>query len=168
VAGRHLFTHMADAEARIVLRNAFFPARRRVSTLHVPWCTYTDPELAHVGHSPESAAEAGMAVDSLTRSFAGVDRAVLEGETEGFARIHVRRGSDEILGATIVGPHAGELIGMVAVAMRAGAGLGTFSETILPYPTRAEVLRKIADDWQRSRLTPRIRWLLERWFAFRR
>ncbi len=168
VTGRHLFTHMADAEARIVLRNALFPGRRIASALHVPWCTYTDPELAHVGHTPETAAEAGIAVDSIDQPLDGVDRAVLEGEGEGFARVHVRRGGDEIVGATIVGAHAGEMIGVVALAMEAGAGLKTLSETILPYPTRAEALRRIAAEWQRSRLTPRVRWLFERWLALRR
>ncbi|MGH7558160.1 MAG: mercuric reductase [Gemmatimonadota bacterium] len=168
VAGRYLFTHMADAEARIVVRNALFPGRRKASALHVPWCTYTDPELAHVGHSPESAAGAGIDLDSIDRSFDGVDRAVLEGEGEGFARVHVRRGGNEIVGATVVGAHAGETIGLVALAMEAGVGLETLSETVFPYPTRAEALRGIANEWQRWRLTPRVRWLLERWFALRR
>ncbi|MGH7573236.1 MAG: FAD-containing oxidoreductase, partial [Gemmatimonadota bacterium] len=154
--------------ARIVVRNALFPGRRKASALHVPWCTYTDPELAHVGLTPESAAHAGIDVDSIDRSFDGVDRSVLEGEVEGFARIHVRSGGDEIVGATVVGAHAGETIGVVVLAMEAGLGLKSLSETIFPYPTRAEALRKIADEWQRSRLTPRVRGLLERWFALRR
>ncbi|MGH7564503.1 MAG: mercuric reductase [Gemmatimonadota bacterium] len=165
VAGRYLFTHMADAEARIVVRNALFPGRRKASALHVPWCTYTDPELAHVGHTAESAQRAGIDVDSIDRSFDGVDRSVLEGEGEGFARVHVKGGSDEIVGATVVGAHAGETIGLMALAMKAGVGLKTLSETILPYPTRAEALRKVANEWQRSRLTPRVTGLLERWFA---
>ncbi len=168
VAGRWLFTHMADAEARIVVRNALFPGRRKASALHAPWCTYTDPELAHVGHTPASAARAGIEMDSIERPFSAVDRSVLEGEDEGFARVHVRRGSDRIEGATVVGAHAGETIGVVALAMEAGVGLKILSETIFPYPTRIEALRKIADEWQRSRLTPGIGRLLERWFALRR
>jgi pyruvate/2-oxoglutarate dehydrogenase complex dihydrolipoamide dehydrogenase (E3) component len=168
VAGRHLFTHMADAEARIVIRNALFPWRRKASAVHVPWCTFTDPEVARVGHSAESAAEAGIAVDSFTWPLARVDRFVVEGEEGGFARVHLRRGSDEILGATAAGAHAGELIGLVAIAMRAGAGLGTLADTVFPYPTRSEALRGVANEWQRSRLTPRIRRLFEGWFRFRR
>lgn len=164
-AGRHLFTHMADAEARIVLRNALFPGRRKASALHVPWCTFTDPEVARVGHSSGSAAEAGIAVDSIVRPFARVDRFVVEGEEGGFARVHVRRGSDEIVGATVVGAHAGELIGLVAFAMRAGAGLGTLADTVFPYPTRSDALRGVAHEWQRSRLTPRVRRLFEGWFG---
>jgi pyruvate/2-oxoglutarate dehydrogenase complex dihydrolipoamide dehydrogenase (E3) component len=168
VAGRHLFTHMADAEARIVIRNALFPWRRKASAVHVPWCTFTDPEVARVGHSAESAAEAGIAVDSFTWPLARVDRFVVEGEEGGFARVHLRRGSDEILGATVAGAHAGELIGLVALAMRTGAGLGTLADTVFPYPTRSEALRGVANEWQRSRLTPRIRRLFEGWFRFRR
>jgi pyruvate/2-oxoglutarate dehydrogenase complex dihydrolipoamide dehydrogenase (E3) component len=168
VAGRHRFTHMADAEARIVLRNALFPGRRKASALHVPWCTFTDPEVARVGHSAESAAEAGIAVDSFTRPLARADRFVVEGEEPGFARVHVRRGGDEIVGATVAGSHAGELIGLVALAMRVGAGLGTLADTVFPYPTRSEALRGVANEWQRSRLTPRARRLLEGWFRIRR
>jgi len=168
VAGRHRFTHVADAEARIVLRNALFPGRRKASALHVPWCTFTDPEVARVGHSSESAARAGIAVDSFTRPLARVDRFVVEGEEGGFARVHVRRGSDEIVGATVVGSHAGELIGVVALAMRAGAGLGTLADTVFPYPTRSEALRGAANEWQRSRLTPMVRRLFEGWFRLRR
>lgn len=165
VAGRHLFTHMADAEARIVLRNALFPGRRKASALHVPWCTFTDPEVARVGHSTGSAAEAGITVDSFARPLARVDRFVVEGEEAGFARVHVRRGSDEIVGATVVGAHAGEMIGLVALAMKAGAGLATFGDTVFPYPTRSEALRGVAHEWQRSRLTPRVRRLFEGWFG---
>ncbi len=168
VAGRYQFTHMADAEARVVLRNAFFPGHRKASALHVPWCTYTDPELAHVGHSVESARQAGVEIDSFTQPLPGVDRFVLEGETDGFVRLHVRRGSDEIVGATIVGADAGELIGLVSFAMRSGTGLKVLSETIFPYPTRSDALRKVASEWQRSRLKPRVAWLLEKWFALLR
>ena len=168
VAGRYRFTHVADAEARVVLRNALFPGRRKVSALHIPWCTFTDPEVAQVGHSAESAAEAGIDVDSFTHPLARVDRFVVEGEEGGFARAHVRRGSDEIVGATVAGSHAGELIGLVALAMRAEAGLGTLADTVFPYPTRSEALRGVAHEWQRSRLTPRVRWLFEGWFRLRR
>jgi pyruvate/2-oxoglutarate dehydrogenase complex dihydrolipoamide dehydrogenase (E3) component len=168
VAGRHRFTHVADAEARIVLRNALFPGRRKASALHIPWCTFTDPEVARVGHSSGSAADAGIAVDSFTRPLTRIDRFVVEGEEGGFARVHVRRGSDEIVGATVVGSHAGELIGLVALAMTAGAGPGTLADTVFPYPTRSEALRGLANEWQRSRLTPRVRRLFEGWFRLRR
>ena len=105
---------------------------------------------------------------TIEREFRSLDRAVLEGEEAGFARLHLRRGGDEIVGATVAGAHAGETIGMVALALQAGIGLRTLSETVFPYPTRAEALRKIADDWQRSRLTPGVARVLEGWFRLLR
>jgi pyruvate/2-oxoglutarate dehydrogenase complex dihydrolipoamide dehydrogenase (E3) component len=132
----------------------------------VPWCTFTDPELAQVGHTPESAARAGIRVRTFTQPFAEVDRAVLDGETEGFARVHVREGGDEIVGATVVGRHAGEMISEVALAIAAGWGLSRLSGLVHPYPTRAEALRKLGDAYQRTRLTPRARRLIERWLRW--
>lgn len=168
VVGRHPFTHLSDAHARIVLRNAFFLGRQKASALTIPWCTYTDPEVARVGHGERTAREAGIEVRAFTEPLEGVDRAVLEGETEGFARVLVKAGSDKIVGATIVARHAGEMISEVSVAIEAGAGLATLSKTIHPYPTEAEALRKIGDAYQRTRLTPRVRWLLGKWLARRR
>jgi pyruvate/2-oxoglutarate dehydrogenase complex dihydrolipoamide dehydrogenase (E3) component len=154
------FTHAADAMARIVLRNALFfdrlpVGRGRVSRLVIPWCTYTDPEIAHAGLTAEQAAERSLAIRTFRQELAEVDRAVLDGETNGFAMMHVRDGSDEIVGATIVARHAGEMIGEVALAMTRKLGLSALAETIHPYPTQAEVLRRLGDDYQRSRLTPR-------------
>jgi pyruvate/2-oxoglutarate dehydrogenase complex dihydrolipoamide dehydrogenase (E3) component len=168
VCARLRFTHVADAHARIAVRNALFAGRDRVDVRAVPWCTFTDPELAHVGHTPETAAGEGIRVRTFTQSFEGVDRAVLDGESEGFARIHVREGGDEIVGATVVGRHAGETIAEVAVAIAAGLGLSGLSGVVHPYPTRSEALRKLADAYQRTRLTPRARWLIDRWLALRR
>jgi pyruvate/2-oxoglutarate dehydrogenase complex dihydrolipoamide dehydrogenase (E3) component len=162
------FTHTADAAARIVVRNALFGGRARVSALTVPWCTYTDPEIAHVGLHEADAAARGLRAESFTVDLADVDRALLDGEAEGFARLVVRRGSDRLLGATIVARHAGEMIGEVGVAMAAGVGLAKLSGVIHPYPTQAEAIRRAADAYQRTRITPGIRRLLERWFAFAR
>ncbi|HUP01335.1 MAG TPA: mercuric reductase [Gemmatimonadota bacterium] len=168
VAGARRFTHVADAHARVILRNALFPGARKASTLTVPWCTFTDPEVAHVGLGPEAAHEAGIELRTLTQSLEGVDRAVLDGETQGFARVHTRKRGGEILGATIVARHAGEMISEITLAIEAGAGLSALSSTIHPYPTRGEALRKIGDTYERARLTPRVRWLLAKWFAWRR
>lgn len=163
------FTHLSDAQARVAVRNALFPGRRRASALVVPWCTYTDPEVAHVGHSARSAAEAGIAIRSFTQPLATVDRAVLEGETGGFVRIHARRGSGEIVGGTVVARHAGEIVGEIVLAIGAGAGLDALGETIHPYPTRAEALRRIGDAHLRTKLTPTAWRLLRAWWAvFRR
>lgn len=148
------FTHLSDAQARVAVRNALFPGRRKGSALVVPWCTYTDPELAQVGHTAASAAAEGIDVDTFTVRLEEVDRAVLEGRTEGFARIRVEAGSDRIVGATIVGARAGDWISEVTLALGAGIGLETLSETIHPYPTFAAALGALGDRYRRTRLTP--------------
>ena len=168
VCARYRFTHTADAQARIVIANALFRGRSRNSGLTVPWCTYTDPEIAHVGITPAEAAARGIGIETLTVPFAEVDRAVLDGEEEGFARVYLKKGKDVILGATIVARHAGEMIGEVTLAMNAGLGLAAIGRTIHPYPTQAEALRKLADLHRRRRLTPFVRKLLCAWLAWQR
>jgi pyruvate/2-oxoglutarate dehydrogenase complex dihydrolipoamide dehydrogenase (E3) component len=169
VALSHKFTHTADAAARIILQNALFPGpRKKLSGLVVPWCTYTSPEIAHVGLYEEEAHGRGIPVETIRVEMSDVDRAIVDGETEGFLKIHLRRGTDSILGATIVDEHAGEMISEITLAMTAGVGLGAISNVIHPYPTRAEAIKKAADDYNRRRLTPRLRRVLERWFAWTR
>lgn len=162
------FTHAADALARIVLQNALFFGRKRASALVIPWCTYTDPEVAHVGFHEQAARERGFDVATLTVPMAEVDRAVLDGEAEGFARVHVDRKRGRILGATLVARHAGEMIGEMALAVSAGMSLAAETRTIHPYPTQSEVWKRLGDAWNRSRLTPRVRRLLEHVFEWRR
>lgn len=154
VASRHKFTHLADAHARLVVRNALFHGRGKASDLVVPWCTYTQPELAHVGITAAEAEERGDGVHTITIPMAEVDRARLDGETDGFLRVHLKRGGDRILSATWVGEHAGDLITQLTQAMVAGTGLGKLGDAIYPYPTRAEAVRKAADQWRRGKLTP--------------
>jgi pyruvate/2-oxoglutarate dehydrogenase complex dihydrolipoamide dehydrogenase (E3) component len=168
VASRYKFTHTADALARIVLQNALFAGRKRASALHVPWCTYTSPEIAHVGLHAQDARARGLEVTTLTTELTGVDRAILEGEDEGFVRIHLKKGTDRIVGATIVAAHAGEMISEITVAMVGGVGLGTLAGAIHPYPTQADAIRKTGDAYNRTRLTPLVKRLFERWLAFRR
>ena len=148
------FTHTADAMARIVIQNALFKGRKKTSALTIPWCTYTDPEIAHVGMYEADALKAGIQVDTFTIPMDDVDRAIAEGETEGMVRIHVKKGTDQILGATIVARHAGEMISEISVAMKAKMGLGAISGVIHPYPTQAEAIRKAADAYNRTKLTP--------------
>jgi pyruvate/2-oxoglutarate dehydrogenase complex dihydrolipoamide dehydrogenase (E3) component len=162
------FTHLADAHARIVVQNALFAPTAKTSGLVVPWCTYTSPEVAHVGMYAADARARGIEVDTLTVPLHDVDRAVLDGEDEGFLRVHLRRGSDEILGATLVAEHAGETIGELCLAITARVGLGAIGRTIHPYPTQAEVIRRAADAWRRTKLTPRTKRLLAAWFRFLR
>lgn len=167
VASRFQFTHAADAMARIVIQNALFFGRKKASALVIPWCTYTDPEVAHVGLTAGEAADRGPEVRTFTVELTGVDRAVIDGQTEGFARVHVGK-KGKILGATIVARHAGELVGEIVLAMNAGLGLGAIASTILPYPTQAEVLKRVGDAYARTRLTPGIKRLVEKILRWRR
>ena len=165
---KYKFTHTADATARMVIQNALFLGRKKQSVLTIPWCTYTDPEIAHVGMYERDAQERGIAVDTFIRPLNDVDRAIADGEEEGFVKIHVRKGTDEILGATIVARHAGEMLSEITLAMVGHFGLGTLSNVIHPYPTQAEAIKQVADAYNRTRLTPFIKGLFTRWLAWRR
>ena len=167
------FTHTADAMAQIVVQNALFPhpfglGRAHTSSLIIPWCTYTEPEIAHVGMYEAEARAKGVEVETFTQPLDEVDRAVLDGETDGFARVHVKKGTDTILGATIVAGHAGSLISEVTVAMKAGAGLGLIGGTIHPYPTQSEAIRKAANLMRKARFSARQKSILGRWFSWTR
>jgi pyruvate/2-oxoglutarate dehydrogenase complex dihydrolipoamide dehydrogenase (E3) component len=161
VASPYQFTHAADAAARLVIQNALFFGRRRASGLVIPWCTYTCPELAHVGVTAEEAHRRSLA--TITIELDEVDRAVVDEEIDGFVRIHHERG--RIRGCTIVAPHAGELIGPVSRVITTGGHLGDLSATVFPYPTYAEALRKAGDSYRRGLLTPAARRWLVRYFA---
>ncbi|RME07127.1 MAG: FAD-containing oxidoreductase, partial [Deltaproteobacteria bacterium] len=165
---RYKFTHTADASARIVLQNALFFGRKKMSALTIPWCTYTDPEIAHVGLYERDAQERGIEIDTFTRELSEVDRAIAEGDTEGFVKIHVEKGKDRIVGATIVAGHAGEMISEVTLAIVGNLGLGTIGQVIHPYPTEAEAIKQVADLYNRSRLTPRLKKWMTRYFSWRR
>ncbi|MBM3992873.1 MAG: mercuric reductase [Planctomycetes bacterium] len=169
VCSRFQFTHAADAMARIVLRNALFPfGRASLSALTIPWCTYTDPEIAHVGLYEQEAKERGISVQVYDRQLRDIDRAVLDGADEGFARILVAEGTDRILGATIVAAHAGEMISEISLAIAGGLGLSVFADTIHPYPTYGETFKKIGDAYNRTRLTPFVKWLMDKWLSWGR
>ena len=162
------FTHAADFQARIVIQNALFKGRARNSSLIIPWCTYTTPEIAHVGLYEKEAAARGIAIETYTQQLAAADRAILDGETEGFVRVHVRKGTDQILGATIVASHAGDMISEITLAMAGKIGLKKIASTIHPYPTQAEAIRKTGDAYNRTRLTPTVRKLMNRWLSWQR
>jgi pyruvate/2-oxoglutarate dehydrogenase complex dihydrolipoamide dehydrogenase (E3) component len=164
----HKFTHTADATARMVIQNALFKGRKRLSTLTIPWCTYTDPEIAHVGMYEPQAREQGIKVETFFRPLNDVDRALADGEEDGFVKIHVRKGTDKILGATIVARHAGEMISEITLAMVGNVGLKTLAAAIHPYPTKAEAIRQVADAYNRTRLTPFVRALFRRWLEWTR
>ncbi len=183
VCSKYKFTHAADFMARIVIQNTLFFGRAKASALTIPWCTYTFPELAHVGLTAQQAAEQGIEVDTFTVPMNGVDRAILESETDGFVRAHVKKGTDEIVGATIVATNAGDMISELALAMTLnsnlprwkkalrlakGIGLSSIGNTIHPYPTQAEAIRKLGDQYSRTRLTPMVKRLFHKWLKWTR
>jgi len=165
------FTHAADAMAQIVIQNALFPhpfgmGYATTRSLVIPWATYTEPEIAHVGLHEAEAERQGISVDTFTHHLREVDRAIIDGNEEGFARVHVKRGTDQVLGATVVAAHAGDLISEFTLAMRNGLGLSRIAGTIYPYPTQAEVVKKVAYAWRKSTFTERKQSVLRRWFAW--
>lgn len=167
VAMDYKFTHMADATARIVIQNALFKGRKKHSDLLVPWCTYTQPEIAHVGLYEDAAKETyGDALETFQQDFAEIDRSILEGHTEGFVKVHAVKG--RIVGATIVGEQAGDLISELTVTMQAGMKLGSLASVIHPYPTAAEAIRRLGDAYNRTRFTPFIAKLFMQWLAWTR
>ncbi len=158
------FTHAADAAARIVIKNTLFSpfglGRSKLSDLVMPWTTYTDPEIAHVGMYEEEAREKGIEVETIKINLSDVDRAIADGEELGFVKILHKQGSDQILGATIVASHAGEMIGELTTAIVGKLGLNTLSSVIHAYPTQAEAIKKAADAYRRTLLTPSSKRLL--------
>lgn len=168
ICSKYKFTHMSDAMARIALQNALFFGRAKASAMTLPWCTYTDPEVAHVGMYEHDARDENIDVETIRVELADVDRAILDGEAEGFLKVLVKKGSDKILGATLVAGHAGEMISELTLAMVGGLGLKMLSSTIHPYPTQAEIMRKAGDAYNRTRLTPFVKRLLSRLMAWRR
>lgn len=160
------FTHTADFSARIVIQNALFMGRKRFSALTIPWCTYTDPEIAHVGLYEKEALSKGLKVRTFVQKLDEVDRAILDGESEGFVKVLVEDGTDKILGATIVASHAGDMISEISVAMNNGVGLAGIGATIHPYPTQAEAVRKLGDAYNRTRLTSFAKAALKTWLRW--
>jgi pyruvate/2-oxoglutarate dehydrogenase complex dihydrolipoamide dehydrogenase (E3) component len=163
IAGGYQFTHAADAHSRLVLRNAFFLGRNKVDDLLMPWCTYTDPEVAQVGLTRALAESKGLETEALKIVFSELDRGMLEGE-EGFLQALVLKGSDRVVGFTAVGSHAGDFMGEAALLLKTSARLGTLSSLIHPYPTLGEAFKRLGDMSQRARLTPLAKRFFEMWF----
>jgi pyruvate/2-oxoglutarate dehydrogenase complex dihydrolipoamide dehydrogenase (E3) component len=162
----HKFTHAAEASARVAVRNALFFGRERLSALIIPWCTYTDPEIAHIGLYVREARENDIPVTTFTILMHDVDRAVTDGEEDGFVKIHVRQGSDRILGATVVACHAGEMINGLSLAITSGIGLRALAKVIHTYPTQADAIKMAAKAYNRARLTPGLKLWSGRWLAW--
>jgi pyruvate/2-oxoglutarate dehydrogenase complex dihydrolipoamide dehydrogenase (E3) component len=166
------FTHAADVAAQIVIQNALFSVgpfgKRKLSGVVMPWATYTEPEVAHVGLYEQEAKDKGIEVETFIQRFDEVDRAIVDGEEEGFVKVHTRKGSDKILGATIVAKNAGDMISEVTVTMVNGLGLKAIAAAIHPYPTQADALKRVAVQYNKTRLKPWVANALRRWMRFRR
>ena len=161
----HKFAHVAEATGRMVVRNALFLGRERVSELVVPWCTFTDPEIAHVGTSVRDARDRDLPVTTYVIPLHEVTRAITDGTDIGFVKIHVRDGTDRILGATIVARHAGEMIGEITAAMTAGVGLRTLARVIHASPVQAGGIQRAAQAFCRTQVTPTLKARLMRWLT---
>lgn len=168
VCGQYMFTHVADAAARIAVRNALFFGRQRFSRLTIPWCTFTDPAIAHVGLYVDQAIAKGITVKTYTVLLHEIDRAITDGEETGFVKIHVRYGTDKILGATVVARHAGEMLNEITLAMERRIGLRALSGVIQAYPTQSAAIKAAADACVADGLTPRLQRLSTRWMSLLR
>ena len=168
ISSKWKFTHTADAQAAMVIHNSLFLRTKNCDSLVVPWCTYTDPEVAHVGRYPEKAAGKRKGADTYAASLEDNDRAILDGETNGLIEIYTQKGTDTIVGATMVGRNAGEIISELTLAIKSGTSLTQLASVIHPYPARAGIVRDAAREFMRSRLTPRLKRILNRWMAWRR
>jgi len=125
--------------------NALFNKKIDRRTVHLPWSTYTDPEIAHVGKYPSQLDSDGVQYDTYLKSFDKLDRAICEGK-KGFVKIHTEKGSDKIIGATVVGGPAGELISIITNGMFNGIGLEGIGKCVYPYPTYAEAIKHLANE----------------------
>jgi pyruvate/2-oxoglutarate dehydrogenase complex dihydrolipoamide dehydrogenase (E3) component len=168
VTESYRFTHWAGHQARLVVRNALLPGRSRDDRDTLPWATFTDPEVARLGCSETEAQRRGIAYDRYVVPFEKIDRAVCDGSMGGFAKVLTWKGSGRILGASIVHPHAGELIGELVLAKKHGIALAKLASLIHVYPTLGDVNRAIADEYVTGRLIPRLRPFTSRLLAWTR
>ncbi len=158
------FTHHADAQARVVVQNALFAPTATVTGFVVPHSTYTTPEVASVGESEASLAESGTEYDTYEVAFNELDRGRAEADNTGYAQVFCAKGSDQILGASIVGHDAGEQLAPLCLMMSNKLGLGAAAKTILAYPTRSEYLKRLGDAYNRTRFTPLAQRITKFWF----
>jgi pyruvate/2-oxoglutarate dehydrogenase complex dihydrolipoamide dehydrogenase (E3) component len=163
VCSEKKFPHIEVAASEIVVRNAFFWGRERLSMSAVPFCTYTDPEIAHVGLYVTEARAKDIPVKTFTVMMSDVDRAITDSEDEGFVKIHVKEGTDQIMGATVAASHAGELISEISLAMNAKIGLRALARVNYPYPTQGQVIKLAANAYLDTLRNPMRNWLRKKW-----
>lgn len=167
ITGRYRFTHMSEHMAKVAVTNALLKWPMKVDSKHVPWVTFTEPELAHVGATEAELHERGSKFEVYRFPFSKIDRAVTEGKTNGLIKIFAKKLTGKILGASILGAGAGDMIGELAVSMRNGVTLRQISDTIHPYPTSALGVRRAADQWYIRNHSPRFVRLLQRVMGYR-
>ncbi|MFN3846109.1 MAG: FAD-dependent oxidoreductase [Paracoccaceae bacterium] len=170
VAGPFQFTHTAGHQAWFAAVNGLFGNLKRFKADYrvIPWATFTDPEVARVGLSEAEAKEKGIAVEVTRYGIDDLDRAIADGSAHGFVKVLTVPGKDRILGVTIVGAHAGDLIAEFVLAMKHGLGLNKILGTIHIYPTLAEANKFAAGEWRRTHVNPRLLSLVERFHRWRR
>lgn len=165
VAGSYQFTHLAEHQARTIIRNLLIPGvlgflRARADRFVLPWATFTEPEVARVGLNEKDAMSAGVPFDVYRYDYADLDRAIVDAAGRGFVKVLTQKGKDRILGATLVGEGAGEMVHELVIAMRHRIGLGSLSSMIHIYPTLSQAVQRVGDAYQRTRLTDRARQVL--------
>ena len=167
VTGRYQFTHMCEHMAKVATSNALIKVPMKIDKKHVPWVTYTDPELGQVGASEQQLKESGESFEVYRFPFSKIDRAITDGNTTGLIKVYAKKWSGKILGASILGAHAGEMISQYALAMRNGVSLREFADTIHPYPSYGLGARRAADQWYiRNQSETMVKWI-KRLFGYR-
>ncbi len=159
VCTENKFPHIESVAGQIVTSNALFGGRARLSAQAVPWCTFTDPEIAHVGMYVTEARQKNITMKTFTVLMHEVDRAIADSEEDGFVKLHVREGTAKILGATVVARHAGDLINEISLAMSAGLDLHALARANQPFPTQSQAIKMAADAYVQSRSNPLRTWL---------
>lgn len=166
VSGGNKFPHTESSAGRIIVANALFRGRQRLSSEAIPWCTFTDPEIAHVGMYVAEARQKHIPVKTFTILMHEVDRAITDSEEDGFVKLHVREGTGKILGGTVVASHAGDLINEISLAMSAGLDLQALARVNQPYPTQSQAIKMAAGAYAASRRTSFDAWVKKKWLSW--
>ncbi len=167
VTGQFHFSHMSEHTAKTAVTKALLKVPMSIDEKHLPWVTFTDPELGHVGATESDLMQKGLKFETYRFPFSKIDRAITDGNTTGLIKIYAKKWSGKILGASVVGAHAGEMISQYALAMKNGVSLRDFADTIHPYPSYGLGARRAADQWYiRNQSETLVKWI-KRIFRYR-
>ncbi|MEX1123354.1 MAG: FAD-dependent oxidoreductase [Balneolales bacterium] len=160
VTGRYQFTHMSEHMAKVAVTNALLKFSMRIDTKHVPWCTYTDPEMAHAGATRKQLDQSGTSYEIYKFPYNMIDRAITDEKITGWIWVYAKKWTGKIIGADVLGVHAGEMISQYGLAMKNGITLRNMADTIYPYPSYALGARRAADQWYiRNQNVTMVKWL---------